>query len=116
MGCVYGIGFTNSSNRFIGFLISNSCKMEIELNINIGNGNKIGNNDKDKDIMIDIWQYNSNDTGGRNTRYVDCMGDGNVWDESCAAIKPKYSQIKITNTSHISITIQPLSLILAAST
>ena len=110
MDCVYGVGFKNSTDQdSFGFAISNSCDMEIDMNLNIGNNNN------GKDVLLDIWEYDSNDTGGMNAKYVDCMGDGNVWDQSCAAIKPKYSQIKVTNTEAIPITVGPISFVFGAT-
>eukprot|EP01084_Bolivina_argentea_P296855 511335_1 len=108
MKCVYGVGFTNSKDKnSFGFMVSNSCNLVINITVDIGQS-------INENVVLDIWEYET-DQYGNTAKYVDCMGDGNVWDESCAAIKPMYSQMNVDDSSNIVVSIQPISFILSVT-
>eukprot|EP01084_Bolivina_argentea_P305270 527344_1 len=109
--CINGAYFDNDSNvNSLGFVLLNSCndRIDIEFTLNM----KVK---RISDVILQMWQYSSNQYGGNNAKFSDC-GNNDIWDKSCAVIQPMVSTLNISqNDNIINLSIKPLSLILAAT-
>eukprot|EP01084_Bolivina_argentea_P277206 473199_1 len=106
LSCVFGAGFNNDTNvNAFGFVIVNSCHMNIDLSIDIKSMANLTEN-----VSLSIWEYTYNQSG-KGSRFTDCMKSNEyVWE--CGA-KPNYYNVTVSMAlQYLSIHLVPFSMIL----